>query len=80
MKPITRQTCYKMKVNSYLCYHNYCKSERQKERCEEGVHARAEENVSGDQESTEQCITIPFIHKNNQSDQIFTQWGMRAIR
>ena len=31
---------------------------------------RTEEKVSGDQESKEQCITIPFIHKNNQSDDI----------
>ena len=31
---------------------------------------------SGDQESTEQCITIPFIHKNNQSDDILNGvWG-----
>ena len=51
------QTCYKMKVNSYLCYHTYCKSERQKARCEEGgVQARAKENVSGDQESTEHAL------------------------
>ena len=64
-----------MKVNSYLHYHDYCKPERQKARCEEGGvqgKARAEEKVSGDQESTEQCITIPFIHKNNQSEQILT--------
>ena len=31
---------------------------------------RTEEKVSGDQESNGQCITIPFIHKNNQSDDI----------
>ena len=32
MKSITRQTCYKMKVNSYLLYHDYCKPESESKR------------------------------------------------
>ena len=33
---------------------------------EQGVgQGRTEEKISGDEESKEQCITIPFIHKNN---------------
>jgi len=50
-------------------------NQREKARGEEGEgvgQARAEEKVSGDEESTEQCFTIPFIHKNNQSDHILT--------
>ena len=59
---------------SYLLYHDHCKSERpQEEQRELGQgQARAEENVSGNEESTEQCFTFPFIHKDNQSDQILT--------
>ena len=43
-------------------------SRREKARGEEGKgvwQVRAEEKASGDEESTEQCFTIPFKHKNN---------------
>ena len=52
-----------MKVNSYKIIVN----QRQKARGEEGgvEQARAEEKVSGDQESTEKCFKIPFIPKDN---------------
>ena len=41
-------------------------NQREKARGEEGEgQAIADEKVSGDQESTDQCFTIPFILKNN---------------
>ena len=56
----------------YLLYLDYCKPERVRGE-EDGVgQAKAEEKVSGDEEYTEQCFTIPFIHKNNQSHHILT--------
>ena len=63
-----------MKVDSYQLYHDYCQPEKARGEEGEGVQgqARAEENVSEDQESTEQYFTIPFIHKSNQSDHFLT--------
>ena len=48
---------------SDILYHDYCKSERERVRGKERRvgKARTEEKPSGDQESTEQCFTIPFI-------------------
>ena len=56
---------------SYLLYLDYCKSEKARGE-EEGVGQARAEKVSGDEEYTEQCFTIPFMHKNNQSHHILT--------
>ena len=67
--------CYKMKA-LHLTYSTMSiVNQREKARGEKGEgQARAKEKVSGDQESTEQCFTIPFIHKNNQSDHIVSTY------
>jgi len=79
MKSITRQTCYKMKALNLTYSTVIIVNQRESmswARSRTVGQGRTEEKVSGDEESTEQCITIPFIHKTNQSDQILNGvWG-----
>ena len=65
-------------LNLTYSYRDHCNSERKQEWAKSRTvgQSRTEKKVSGDQESKEQCITIPFIHKNNQSDDILNGvWG-----
>ena len=62
MKSISRQTCYEIKVNSYLRYHDYCKSERQQEVSKENEYKDKPELRRRSQEI-----------KNPQNNSLYTQ-------